>query len=199
MDDNLILRPITILKERDDIKLSSFNCVPKNIEKYKNSVSDYELINDFLKTKALSYSEKNIMQTFLLISEKEKRVIVFFSLNAGSQRIFKKFRLKKKKQKFDVPTLNRNTELPTIDMVWMGIDNEYQHNGYGQKLMEQIFFVIGNISNVIGVSLFAVCAIKDSQSYFTKFGFIDVSEGIGNTKGDQFMAITIEELRIILK
>ncbi|KAE9559490.1 hypothetical protein ATN96_00400 [Companilactobacillus paralimentarius] len=78
MDDNLILRPITILKERDDIKLSSFNCVPKNIEKYKNSVSDYELINDFLKTKALSYSEKNIMQTFLLISEKEKRVIGFF-------------------------------------------------------------------------------------------------------------------------
>jgi hypothetical protein len=50
----------------------------KIVEKYKNSVSDYELINDFLKTKALSYSEKNIMQTFLLISEKEKRVIGFF-------------------------------------------------------------------------------------------------------------------------
>jgi hypothetical protein len=78
MDDNLILRPITILKEKDDIKLSSFDCVPKIVEKYKNSVSDYELINDFLKTKALSYSEKNIMQTFLLISEKEKRVIGFF-------------------------------------------------------------------------------------------------------------------------
>lgn len=200
MGNNFVLKPIKAIKN-GDISLASFNCIPADIEdsdKYENSISDYKLINEFLKTKALRYSNNNIMQTFLLISADNNKVVGFFTLNASSQRVFKKFRLTKKKQNYSIPSLRRNTELPTVDMVWMGIDSEYQCKGYGQELIEQIFLIIADISNIIGITLFSICSIKDSQSYFKKFGFINVNDGIGNTKGDQFMAITIEELKYIL-
>ncbi|WP_125762547.1 GNAT family N-acetyltransferase [Companilactobacillus hulinensis] len=180
-----------------NIILSDFNCIPDNLNigKYSNPKKDYELINEFLTNNALDYAVRDIMQTFIFISKKNNKIIGYFSLSAGSKRVYNSF----KKNKDNVPTIGRNTELPTVDMIWFAIDHEFQRLGFGEVMMQQIFKMVNHISLEIGICLFTVDSIRDSQSYYRKYGFLDVNDGTGNIKGDKFMAIQTKEVIQLLK
>lgn len=101
--------------------MDSFNCLPIDfdVKEFSNSVDDYEMINEFLKKEAVPSAHKNIFQTFVV--HDDGNIIAFFSLCTGSRRVFKSFKKRKKQQNYEIPNIGRNSELPTVELIWFAI------------------------------------------------------------------------------
>ncbi|KRO00318.1 GNAT family N-acetyltransferase [Companilactobacillus kimchiensis] len=177
--------------DNDMINLSTFNCIP---EKSGYNVEDFKRINEFLfnENKALKYARDNIYKTFLLIDTAEGRIAGYYSICTGSKTTYKAFKKEKK-----VPTISNNKELPTIDVIWFGIDKKYQGQHLGSALLRIICKSVFRVSHDIGICFLAVDSLYSSKEFYEKIGFMDIGES-HKKKEDLWMGWTIPEIEIFL-
>jgi GNAT superfamily N-acetyltransferase len=162
---------IVNIREFNCDSILKFDCTPLIDSSFYSSTIEYNMINDFLRdsNSAKFLSQNNVLQTSLVIDPATNRVIAFFSLCCGSRTVFKAFKKHKK-----VPTIGRNAELPTIELIWFGVSRDYQNKSLGTRLIFRIFEIAMSISEVVGACLLIVDSLPNTRGYYEKFGFLDL-------------------------
>lgn len=176
------------------LNLHDFNCVPLNINHGSQDIEEILKINRFLidPLLALKYETNNVFKTFILVDIKKGKIVGFYSLCVGSKRVFKEFKKLK-----SLPTVENNKELPTVELIWFGIDNKYQGQKLGTALMENVFQTAYDISKRAGVSFLAVNSLKRTKKFYEKLNFFDL--GIPHKLNESlWMGVTIKEIKIAI-
>lgn len=145
-----------------------------NIEKVKNSYKISKLtkrdnlngfscglddMDDFLKNDALTQQEENLNVTYL--AKCDNQIIGFFSLLSDS------IRLQSFEEEYNLPY----ESCPAIKIGRLAVDENYNRNGIGTRLLDDICFEIKNISERLGVRFITVDAYCTVRSFYYKSGF----------------------------
>ena len=190
--DQKMLSVVALETFKDSSNLESFSCVPKDFEtgNYKSGLEQYQDIDEFLKERALDYVKQDLLRTFLLVNQQQE-IVAFYAICSGNQVVYKAFR----KEKPGTPALTKNAPLPSIDLIYFAVDRNWQNQGYGSRLMGEVFDRVARVSKNVGASLFSVNSIYDATGFYTKRGFVSVGDSQSSKYGNSWLAITTREVR----
>ena len=122
-------------------------------------------LNKYIRTHALLNDKNNLSKTFILLEDDS--VIGFVTL-CNAQIEFK-----------DMPLDYQNNmpryPVPAIRIARLAIDKQYQHKGYGKKLLAFAFKKIVQVSQSTGIKVVLVDAKEESKAFYEKYGFIKLN------------------------
>ncbi|HAC3557786.1 TPA_asm: N-acetyltransferase [Listeria monocytogenes] len=136
-------------------------------------------INNFLYKESREFNLSNLANTTIVYDNKEKRILGFYTLNAGV------IEFTRRNDKFvrHSPGFDGNTMFadggvqtyPVIHLAYIALNKEYQRNNeyrYGTQLLKQVFEVlICDIKERIGFSALKVSALSESVDFYLRNGF----------------------------
>ncbi|MGX2975510.1 GNAT family N-acetyltransferase [Ursidibacter arcticus] len=141
------------------IKRNSFSCTVKELEDYFHKYASQDV-------------KKKLTKCFVLVENKQSKIIGYYTLSALSVPIS------------DIPQEKRNKNIPypNIPAVLIGrlaVDTNFQHQGYGKFLIADAIHKIKNTA--IGAAILVVEAKNDNAvSFYQRLGFVEFKELIGN-------------------
>ncbi|SYW19462.1 hypothetical protein [Oenococcus oeni] len=148
-----------------DLSKAAFDCGVKNI-------------NDFLRNKSLIDSQKHITQTTVVMSDKTKEIISFFSLSIGSMETqiinapenmnlfqeFERFAIENPEAEIYDPNLKKYY-FPVIKLDFLAVNKKIQSEGIGTNTLKTIFQIVLSIKNFgvgfLGLRIDALYNAKD--------------------------------------
>jgi GNAT superfamily N-acetyltransferase len=179
------------LTQTFNLNISDFNCIPQQTSNGSHNVFEYEMVNNFLidPKKARRLSSENIIQTFLLIDSRQNKIAGYYSICVGSKVTYKQFKKSK-----NVPTIGRNKELPTIDIIWFGVDQEYQKRKLGTGMLNMVLKRACFLAERVGICLITVDSLPSSKPFYERLGFLEL--GIPHKESqDSWLGLTIVEAK----
>ncbi|WP_054675923.1 GNAT family N-acetyltransferase [Lacticaseibacillus sharpeae] len=182
------VRDIPLAALKDQRTIDQFSCIPLVTSKYPSAVLyDYQLIDDFLHKSAIKYDADNLMRTRLIVND-DGEILAFYSLCAGTRRVFKQFR-----HVYSVPTIGRNTALPTIELVWFGVAAKFQNQGIGSEVLKVILRRVLKTCHNIGACLFVVDSLYVARNFYLNRGFVDIGQP-HKQREDIYLGISMTEI-----
>lgn len=154
ISDNL--KYLNVLPLEDlNIERNSFSCSSEPLENYFHKYVTQDI-------------KKGLAKCFVLIDEKQAKIIGYYTLSALSVSII------------DIPQERiKNIPYPNIPAVLVGrlaVDTNFQNQGYGKFLVADAIHRIKN-NTTIGAAILVVEAIDDNAVSFYKWlGFIEFKE-----------------------
>ncbi|HHT7415309.1 TPA: GNAT family N-acetyltransferase [Raoultella ornithinolytica] len=110
-----------------------------------------QVLNEWLKKKALKNHCTGISRVFVVCAENTKRVIAYYSLSSGS--------------------VHRNT-VPVIVLGRLAVDAAWAGKGLGAALLKDAIYRTEHIAVQVGVRALLVHALNDEvRGFYTRFGF----------------------------
>ncbi|KRM54404.1 GNAT family N-acetyltransferase [Lacticaseibacillus sharpeae] len=168
--------------------LQNFTCMPARVnEQIHNVAKDYQRIDEFLQRRALTMEQNHLFRTTLILDE-QCNIIAFYSLCAGTRTVFKKFR-----RETHIPHKAKNMAIPTVELIWFAVADEYQGRGVGKRILSVILKEVLAVTRQVGAGLFVVESLADACGFYEQRGFKDIGEP-HKLDGDVIMAITVTDL-----
>lgn len=135
----------------------------------EHDISDFysgeEMLDTWLRTRALKNDSTGATRTFVLCAEGTRRVIGYYSLSTGSI------------QREDVTgAFRRNMPepIPVIIIARLAVDLVHQHQHFGGKLLREAVLRVLLVSKTVGVRGVIVHALTDdAKAFYKRFGFIE--------------------------
>jgi predicted N-acetyltransferase YhbS len=135
----------------------------------EHDISDFysgeEMLDTWLRTRALKNDSSGATRTFVLCAEGTRRVIGYYSLSTGSI------------QREDVTgAFRRNMPepIPVIIIARLAVDLVHQHQRFGGKLLREAVLRVLLVSKTVGVRGVIVHALTDdAKAFYKRFGFIE--------------------------
>ncbi|EIC1587299.1 GNAT family N-acetyltransferase [Escherichia coli] len=135
----------------------------------EHDISDFysgeEMLDTWLRTRALKNDSTGATRTFVLCAEGTRRVIGYYSLSTGSI------------QREDVTgAFRRNMPepIPVIIIARLAVDLVHQHQRFGGKLLREAVLRVLLVSKTVGVRGVIVHALTDdAKAFYKRFGFIE--------------------------
>ena len=135
----------------------------------EHDISDFysgeEMLDTWLRTRALKNDSTGATRTFVLCAEGTRRVIGYYSLSTGSI------------QREDVTgAFRRNMPepIPVIIIARLAVDLVHQHQRFGGKSLREAVLRVLLVSKTVGVRGVIVHALTDdAKAFYKRFGFIE--------------------------
>lgn len=120
-------------------------------------------LDHWLRNRALKNEENGATRTFVLCAEKSKQVIGYYSLSTGAI------------QRESAPgAFRRNMPepIPVVLLARLAVDQRYQHQRWGGKLLREAVIRTMLIAESVGVRGLVVHALTDdAKAFYQRFGF----------------------------
>ncbi|ADY20376.1 GNAT family N-acetyltransferase [Bacillus paranthracis] len=130
------------------------------------SCSKEQEVEDFLKKDAYNYSIRNMAITRLFFDEHQNLIGYFTVFNDHVEVC----RSKRESANLIAPKGERN--FPAIRLHYLGVDDKYQKQGYGEEILFHLFAHCYEISRMTGCTLITVQALRSSVGFYKKNAFI---------------------------
>jgi len=137
------------------------DCSKHQINKF--SCGNYDL-DEYLLKYATVNDENNIGKTFVLF---DKNIILGFYTLANMH-------LDVRELSFEIRKNLPRYPAPSIRIARFAININYQHKGYGLKLIKDAFIRILSISKDTAIKFVVVDAKKESKEFYTKLSFVSL-------------------------
>ncbi|EQB2606687.1 GNAT family N-acetyltransferase [Raoultella ornithinolytica] len=122
-----------------------------------------QVLNEWLKKKALKNHCTGISRVFVVCAENTKRVIAYYSLSSGSV------------HRNTVPGAYRRNAPEAVPVIVLGrlaVDAAWAGKGLGAALLKDAIYRTEHIAVQVGVRALLVHALNDEvRGFYTRFGF----------------------------
>lgn len=146
---------------------------PKHIELVsKFNCSDELNLETFLKEQALKFHQLRSAVTRLYFDENQN-LIGYFTLHNDLIHVFNSQKIK---HGWNLP--DTHDFFPAIKLHYLGIDINFRNKGYGKFLLAEAVFLIEQLASVSGCTFITVEALKRSESFYEKYGFVSRQRSI---------------------
>ncbi|ECC2298559.1 N-acetyltransferase, partial [Listeria monocytogenes] len=133
----------------------------------------------FLYKESRELNLSNLANTTIVYDNKEKRILGFYTLNAGVIEFTRRNdKFVRHTPGFDSNTMfadGGNQTYPVIHLAYIALNKEYQRNNeyrFGTQLLKQVFEVlICDIKERIGFSALKVSALYEYVDFYSRNGF----------------------------
>lgn len=144
---------------------SNFELVPLNsILDFKRMVSgfdcDHDGINEFLLTMAEKFETERRLTTFLLIDNRENKVVAFYSTTVGS--------LDSTAKEDDGTSVETHKFL---NLAYFAVDRSYHKKGIGTSLIKELFKTATLVSYYVGIEMIYLESVDDAVDFYKSVGF----------------------------
>lgn len=167
------------LSSNHSISIKDFKCTSQNNNSH---------VQLFLQEQAMGLMSKNIVRTRLFFDQ-HRNLIGFYSLFNDTIKMNKG-----KKKELDIRLPLRVTEIPSIRLHYIGVDDKYKGYGYGYHLMASVIDTCISVATVSGCSLIAVEASEDVIDFYKKFDFVHIRKEKSSNKTYYLMALSTKNL-----
>jgi ribosomal protein S18 acetylase RimI-like enzyme len=149
--------------ERTRLDLSKVQLAPFNNDLHICNVFDcgHEALNRFLRNKAKSCAKRKEYSVQVATIEGQRRCIGYYALQMGSDTVPE---TRKHKKSY----VGSYTAFPAVDLSYLAVDKDYQRNGLGNYLLQDVFQRLTELSDVVGFYALTVTAIDQSAAEFYK-------------------------------
>ncbi|MFH0876060.1 MAG: GNAT family N-acetyltransferase [archaeon] len=170
-DGKFELADISIVKLSKIHDLSKFDCADNDL-------------NDFLKNDALTYQEKKLVTTTLLVYQ--EKVIGFFSMCSDSIRL-----QEEEKENCDIHKPLR--EYPAVKFARLAVDKEFQSKNLGKLIIKLVIgLVINEFSERVACRFITVDSYSNKVSFYQLFSFIENTDR--HYKKDNYVSMRFDLL-----
>lgn len=157
-------------------EFNQFNCTPKDFQvdrsdtRSKGYESSYEQMNTHLRRRAKGNDQASA--TYVMYSSKRGKIIGYYTIAMGTTKLSKKFR-----QSSQIEGHDGNIGYPCVDVPFLAIDVDFQHEGYGALLLEHLLLnVYWQVIPVIGADLIRLDAVDKAKGFYEKYGFLPYAQ-----------------------
>lgn len=157
----------------------------RKLEKRDNRQSfrsgDIEIDRFFIKFAGQNQFKHKIGNTYVAVDIESQTILGYATISVSSVNI----------EDLEINELKKlpNYPLPIVRIARLGVNEQFQSQGIGKKLMQKMIYLAMEIDNLVACVGIFVDAKKDALSFYEKYGFeiVPVIKGELSTKPTQTM------------
>lgn len=135
---------------------NSFQCIDRDGDNH---------VQVFLQEQALDLMECNLVRTRLFF-DKNQKLIGFYSLFNDTIKIHKNKRIE-----ISLTLPQGVKEIPAVRLHYIGIDDRYKGQGYGDILMSSVLVNCIKIAQISGCPLITVESTESARKFYARYDF----------------------------
>lgn len=136
--------------------MNHFQCIDRNGDNH---------VQIFLQEQALDLMERNLVRTRLFFDESQN-LIGFYSLFNDTIKIHKN-----KREEINIHLPHGVKEIPAVRLHYIGVDDRYKGQGYGDILMSSVLVNCIKIAQISGCPLITVESTESAREFYDRYDF----------------------------
>lgn len=146
----------------DAVKLANFDCGVTSV-------------NEFLSTTALLEEQQHRFSTTIFFDTKNGNIIGYYTLIVSTVEIRNAYDFASFAAMGQTMSAVSDVQvsLPAVEIAWFAVDQKFQSQDYGHRMMADLFTTIFKLRYDLGIGIIGVtvAALPNAQEFYSSFGF----------------------------